>query len=701
MKDILKETDPEIPLMLAELQDCLANSGAIVRQQEIDWRTRMAVWEGQSDDGRKWKEKLGADPMPWNGASDQRVRAVDEVINEQVALMAKAFSQASIQVTSNRGDSMGASTLVNYILTWLFKVHLKAEFEREIELYSNWRQQYGHAIMGIYWQQERQMTREQIDLKKMFSEAEGDPQALTSFALLMEKLADPLAEPEMLDFIRSYSDAITPAKARAVLKDLREVGAAEVPRETLISSLPCWEALRPFIDVFYPVSTPSLQKARWVARVEWISETELRERIDTDDYAQEFVDAAILSKGKVWQGHDLALSLNWNLERRGGSGFCDDYRDLIQIFHVFRRGTEEKTGVPAIYNTVISPHVVGLCAKHGPSQYKHGRMPFVEGVREHVGRAMSESRSVSEVGRSAQDVMKGQTDARTDYTSIATIPPVIVPPNRGKTRLEFGPGVQHTERRPNEIRWMQPPQGNLTASVEVERSAQERLDRYFGRFSPTVSPVLSQLLQGHMVNKFLTEVVEMAKQTVQLAQQYLPETTVERITGGHRVPFNLSRDEIQGQFDIAITFDVANLDRATLSEKLDFLDKVLRMDTQGLIDRAGAVKWALGSYDPALAQALIGDPAAAAANEADDEKKNFTMINAGVEPPMRESGQNFQLRLQTLMGIVQQNPEALKDLQSRPDRQAIWDNRVKHLQFMIQQQQNAATGRTGAEPLMQ
>jgi hypothetical protein len=53
------------------------------------------------------------------------------------------------------------------------------------------------------------------------------------------------------------------------------------------------------------------------------------------------------------------------------------------------------------------------------------------------------------------------------------------------------------------------------------------------------------------------------------------------------------------------------------------------------------------------------------------------------------------------LGIVQQNPEAAQSLEVRADRKALFENRVKHLQFMIQQQTNANTGRTGAEPLME
>ena len=77
---------------------------------------------------------------------------------------------------------------------------------------------------------------------------------------------------------------------------------------------------------------------------------------------------------------------------------------------------------------------------------------------------------------------------------------------------------------------------------------------------------------------------------------------------------------------------------------------------------------------------------------------NFAKIAAGVEPPMLEEGQNHQLRLQTLQQIGEKNPAAMERMEQ--DSQAILEARMKHLGFMVQQGQNAETGRVGAQPAL-
>ena len=70
------------------------------------------------------------------------------------------------------------------------------------------------------------------------------------------------------------------------------------------------------------------------------------------------------------------------------------------------------------------------------------------------------------------------------------------------------------------------------------------------------------------------------------------------------------------------------------------------------------------------------------------------------EPVMTEDV-NFQLRLQTAQQIVQQSSAIQEKMQSQPLVQQLAENRLKYLQFGIQQQQNAQIGRTGVAPVAQ
>ena len=281
------------------------------------------------------------------------------------------------------------------------------------------------------------------------------------------------------------------------------------------------------------------------------------------------------------------------------------------------------------------------------------------------------------------------------------MPPLIVPPNKGKVRLEFGPGVQHTERRPGEIRWMEVPPYSQ-ASLEAERAAAADMDSYFGRFGNTVSPILSQAFAKGLVRRFLSELARAAEMTLQLCQQYLPETLVERVAGANRIPVTMSRDDIQGKFALSMSFDVEQLDMALVKEKLGLWQQfILMADTMGLVNRAKYLQFAARLISPEMADELIGNPEDAAKNEVADEAVQFAKIMSGVEPEMKDAGQNYQLRLQTLQGFVQSNPVLQQLIQQRPDVQAMIDNRMKHFQFMIQQTQvNPQVGRVGATPTL-
>ena len=87
--------------------------------------------------------------------------------------------------------------------------------------------------------------------------------------------------------------------------------------------------------------------------------------------------------------------------------------------------------------------------------------------------------------------------------------------------------------------------------------------------------------------------------------------------------------------------------------------------------------------------------------ELNDEDDNLAKIMAGVEPQMATQGQNFAARLQRIQENLQKNPAMQQRLQAQPDSLAIFQARVKHLSFQVQQQQNASTGRTGAKPALE
>ncbi|MDR1280292.1 MAG: hypothetical protein LBK99_05675, partial [Opitutaceae bacterium] len=125
----------------------------------------------------------------------------------------------------------------------------------------------------------------------------------------------------------------------------------------------------------------------------------------------------------------------------------------------------------------------------------------------------------------------------------------------------------------------------------------------------------------------------------------------------------------------------------------------LNWDSLSVVERDKLVRWFLSSLSPSLASRITRDVESAEQDEIDEEESNFTKIAAGIEPVMREDGQNFALRLQVLEGIVERNPEAFSGM--APNSQRIFEARVQHLRGQVEQMQNAIIGRTMAKPALE
>jgi hypothetical protein len=261
--------------------------------------------------------------------------------------------------------------------------------------------------------------------------------------------------------------------------------------------------------------------------------------------------------------------------------------------------------------------------------------------------------------------------------------------------------MQIPERRPGEVSWMAPPPFDQ-GSIEVEAATRADIDRYFGRMTEAVNPNMAMLHMQELVDSWLIDMKLVMAQVMALSQQYMTPEEVARITGNEQLQFNASPQDIRGRFDITAEFDARLLDNEALGAKLDYLAKVLvPLDSFGVIDRAGLVKYMFQAVDPNLAGLLVQDIGAATAAEQEDEQTAFAKIAAGTEPPLKEGGQNAQVRLQTLQQIIQSNPAVQQRYQQDEIFRSMIDARAQAFSFQLQQQQNAVIGRTGAQPALQ
>ena len=295
-EDLGKDEEVAIQDLEAELREAVDDGSAFVSRCGDSYDTRWCLWAGQTSDGRKRRDALGKEPFPWEGAADTRIRLADEVINDNVIMMVNALLRSKAQgVPVESQDARAAAAMTTFVKR-LMSTEMSESMRIEAPLLGNYQECFGHGIMAVTWDQEVRLDRTELYLADMQAIAQqgaqaGDQESVTALKM-MEAMWDDTQEEAVAGWLMSIYQAMRPGQARAAVRKLRSDGVCEVPQPQVTRNQPCWTALRPFRDVFYPANTTSLAGARWIAWREVLSPGDLRARILTEGYDEEAVKQA-------------------------------------------------------------------------------------------------------------------------------------------------------------------------------------------------------------------------------------------------------------------------------------------------------------------------------------------------------------------------------------------------------------------------
>jgi len=690
----------ELRKFKAELNHLARSAGYNINERRAAAEeTRFCLWTGQSVDGRKHADAQDGKPaFPFEGASDARLRLADMIINERVMIKCAAALRNKPTVQGLELNNAGLGHKLGTVLNWMLANKLGADYVRELLRLASYEESDSPAcaVLGVWWDQEPALESKTLtlqDLATLLVQTYGlDPQAV---AALEAQLYNPAKDRETADALQQVIEHLTPKRARTMVKELRTDGKAEYPSPYLRRDQPMIAAYRLMEDVFVPLNTSHPKRARcWFLR-EWLTETELRTRIVTHRYGEDFVDAALTHEGMT----------GFPIYRRGPAGdlqpylvqeTMDDRRGLYEIFTVLYTAVNADN-IPAIYYLAFHNEVDEPAHDRRRLEFLHGEYPFTWFGREFITQRLMDSRGVPELVATEQFSQKLLTDSFNDHVSLATVPPIKVPANRGKLKLVIGPLKKIEEKRPGEIEFMNPPpypQANQVAFAQSEK----RINEYFGRLAANVPPTLSQLHMQHMVTVFLASLTEALTQMLQLCQQFIGDEELALITGDDGVPIARDRAEIQGKFRVELSFDARHLDMEYLKTISDVIKNlIVPLDTQNTVMRDQLIRWLFTAINPFLASKTLAPAQQATQNEQEDEKRNAALILGNYEPPMVAEGQNFQIRLETLLTKAESDPEYLQKMS--PVAQEIFKARVTQLYHQVQQQQNAQTGRAVGQPV--
>lgn len=686
---------PDIEELNFEFKRSVYNGSFATGLEAVD-DMRFCRWEGQSDDGKKYSDIRGngTPAMPFEGASDVRIRLIDRVINEVVALCVNTWKASKIRVTGNTTEDGAMAAACTTLLTHVISGRLKIDSLREAKLLANYANTYGWSAMFVGWEQEVGKREQKISMQQIEEVCamalQQDPNSI--IAQLPNYIMDENSRDLAISLLQLAVDNLEEQELGRMVDELRTTGQTKTYIEQITKNLPVITALKPYDEICFPPETIELQKARVIFRRVYMTEVEVRSMIKTEGWDQEYIETAINTAGKTaWYNDPNITPPVMLLDNR-------QYRNnnLIEVVYAYTKQIDE-TGTPCIYYTVFTPQANSSgYFVHNKLSYAHGQYPFIPYRKEFIRKSINQSRGIPEILMTEQAEMKAQHDSLRDRTSIETFPPILVK-RRAQGLTKIGPAIQVPVMSPDDFRFMEPPKGTPNLAFSIIQQVEKNAAVYFGIPNELVPQTTTQIIQQSIVDDWLTVWAEVYTHVLQLCLQYMPAEELERITSVS-LPQNIT--DIASQFDFEVKFDVRDLDNEYVMKKLQAINQfVLPMDSGGAIDRNKLVAKLVEAISPDIAKDIIIDQATASQKMYRDVQTDIALMLMGIEAQYTENDPTAPSKLQYAQDVIQKNPKAQQALQGDQFFQALFQNYAKNLQMSIQQQQNAQIGRTGVTPV--
>jgi hypothetical protein len=719
---------PDPKAFLNEIQQSVHHANWFQQLMRENEEQRTCWWAGQSADGRKHSTQ-NSRARPWENAADHRVPVLLQLMKERTAVRKRAMKSAKLTIKGRTMDDQAKAALLKQVVEYHLKTEMGSEVGDEAEYWSNWSQNYGHSVLFVGWKTERQLEPRLLKLQNLqqFAAAlelarvsrerlaagapldQGDVPEIERVAMqaVLEKLETPQGRKELSEVVLQLDPDLQAmgrqgvAEIMRALNELRTAEEAEYLCSYLKTSRPEWEALQPYVDVFYPSQTKKVSESRWVVRVRWLDEVALRSWAADEGLNEDWLREVLKHPGKCMDMTGLAdwvLSASGTRMGRQTISYTQETQGrYYQIAEVYWRAFTSY-GVPVLYRTIAHGMVQTGFGKHEVCRHYNGNQPFFDMREERWSKLLLDSRGVPEVFGTFQHAIKSQWDSRTDAASLSTVPPMTGP--AGSRAPDIGPGVYVENYRSGSVEWMKPPPPD-GRSIEIERTITTRLNRFYGLMSEDVPEPLQILIQGNLSDDFLESIKGVLMMTVQLIQQYTPDLKGARITGSDDY-VTATRDEIQGMFDIEVDWDVKDLSLEWVEQKLTFYkDMLLPLDNRGLINREEMIRAGAEAVDPVAAKRFITPGAQVDARDTKEEEDALSAIFSGGLPKF-VVGVNHELRSQIMQQDLAESPTRRRILEMNEDITRVWEDRLQRHLFQLEQDQNKIAGiQGGADPLRQ
>jgi hypothetical protein len=637
---------------------------------------RRNFWPGKSRDHRKH----GADAFPWEGASDIEAHTIDERITRLVSMFMSSLNRANIRAYPVEAGDTAKAKVVSNFLKWMSTSGYIPRFKQEMELGANYLLERGMLITYVGWHREDRTFLQNLDLAQI---GQMNPDVFRA-------IESGEQDDEIGFMLQQTFPTATPKRIKQALKDLRKNGEAKLPVVKRQIDAPEVKTLAPDGDFFFPTYVTDPQRAPFCFWRTFYTPQELKNKVVTDDWDEEFVDYVI----EHYRGVQV-YSVEREQEGRRSSSLTDsgyEADELIEIVYGYQRLIDEEDGSEGIYQTIFHKNFDGDNGTPSYAKFElmngYEEYPVVVTKLSEDSKRLYDAQTIPHLLRGIQNQVKVERDSRIDRNSIATIPPILHPVGQAPT--DWGPGRMIPYRRKGDLDFAPTPAYN-SGSVEIEQTLERVADKLVGLDEGSqMSTVRLQFL----TNKFLSHVAEVLKMSFKCFQRFGPDSIFFRVTG---VPesLELNKGDPNEEFDIIVNYDVLNSDPEVIEQKIEAFKNLTQLDSSGRININSLLEVAAASIDPILSDNILQPAEQAQEQVMKDVTDDLAKIYAGIEMPARPNGG------QTALQMIEQytaQPDVGQRMQADQAFAARLQKYAGQYTFQMQQMQNAQIGRIGTNP---
>jgi hypothetical protein len=725
-----------------DLDQINSETGMQIRQRQREAQNaRFCKWPGQSPDGRQRElllKPLKKEAFPFEGAPDSRNRLADFVTNFRAGVRFLSVLRAAgiPDVQGMEGQDVKLAAKVKILLRHVIRNQWGLDFIRQVMLSAQYVEgnDPGGCIVLSSWRREMGLEMEKVSLEDVAArlleaaqqqvasgggqaageqpqqpgQAQGQPEqqvisseTIENVEAAKQMIQTPQRAAEAAQLLVSLFPDVKPKRAKRMVKELREDGQTDFPKEVQAINQPQVRTLKLFEDIFINSNTMDLDNCR--AHIpELLTAVQLRERVVSMGYNQAVVNEMLGEGGFDGRGNVLGRTKLFETEQtqlKNLNGEASDpYKGLLELVTTIYKASNED-GMPMWYSVTWST-ALDKAVSERQTLYAHNRFPGVYLSREVISKYLLDSRSSAEIAMADQNLLKMFTDLAGAAGQLKSLPPMTEPlsrPHSYETGLK--PFGRVKEKRPGDVKPMQ--MGEYSReNVDMQETIKRNSCEYFGIPHKDVPPLITDIEQQVMTLFFTAGWGEVLGLTLKLCQENMSDEEMMQITGPDGAPIAKSVAEIRGGYNVILSYNPSDLDPEKVGKKLDLIGKFpLQWDTMSVTQRDKLTAAAFYLIDPALGDSVLIPEETASAKEIEDEQRLFTMIvAAGVEPERVTEGRNFALRLQWLQNQMKQNPEPV--MRAPETNRLILEAHMKYYEQMVTQQQNVQIGKEGSKRIL-